>query len=119
MILHISELPPPLSACFNNAKDSGRVKTKRYKDWIELASTETRRQLMLMFTLPITAPIAVTYSLVKPDNRKRDLGNLEKGLSDILVSTGIIEDDSLIEDLRLKWVESEHPVTIEIQEIGK
>jgi len=48
----------------------------------------------------------LTILAVRPDKRKRDLGNLEKAISDILVSQNIIEDDSLCEWLEAKWVES-------------
>jgi len=116
MILHLSELPPPLYACFTNVRRNGRAKTARYKAWIKLAAAELGGSSCVSGGCP---DIAVTYSLVKPDKRRRDLGNLEKGLSDILVSTGVIEDDSQIVDLRLVWVESECPVTIEIREMTK
>jgi Holliday junction resolvase RusA-like endonuclease len=47
----------------------------------------------------------LTILAVRPDKRKRDLGNLEKSVSDILVGQNIIEDDSLCEWLEVKWVE--------------
>ncbi len=48
----------------------------------------------------------LTILAIRPDKRKRDLGNLEKAVSDILVSQNIIEDDSFCEWLEVKWVES-------------
>jgi crossover junction endodeoxyribonuclease RusA len=94
------------------------VKTARYKAWIATAEYELFKQWPVVGQPGvILAPISVTYRLVRPDKRKRDLGNLEKGLSDILVSTGIIGDDSQIEDLRLLWVESVDAVQIDIMEI--
>lgn len=48
----------------------------------------------------------LTILAVRPDKRKRDLGNLEKAVSDILVSQNIVEDDSFCEWLEAKWVES-------------
>jgi len=41
----------------------------------------------------------------KPDKRRRDIGNLEKAVSDILQATGVIEDDCLCQDLRMRWVD--------------
>jgi Holliday junction resolvase RusA-like endonuclease len=41
---------------------------------------------------------------VRPDKRKRDIGNLEKAISDILQASNVIVDDCLCEDLHMKWV---------------
>jgi len=41
---------------------------------------------------------------VRPDKRRRDIGNLEKAISDILQAAEVIEDDCLCEDLHLRWV---------------
>ncbi len=62
--------------------------------------------------------IAVQYRFARTDRRKRDLGNLEKAMSDILVKHEIIEDDSKIVDLRLIWTGSE-PAEIWIWECEK
>jgi len=43
---------------------------------------------------------------VKPDKRRRDIGNLEKAVSDILQAAKIIEDDCLCEDLHMRWVKT-------------
>ena len=39
----------------------------------------------------------------RPDKRRRDLGNLEKVVSDFLQDMKIIEDDSLAESILLEW----------------
>lgn len=51
-----------------------------------------------------TGAYKLTILAVRPDKRKRDLGNLEKAISDILVSQNIIEDDNLCEWLDIRWV---------------
>lgn len=38
-----------------------------------------------------------------PDRRRRDLGNLEKPISDFLTTVGIVEDDSLAQSILMKW----------------
>lgn len=48
----------------------------------------------------------LTILAVRPDKRKRDLGNLEKAISDILVTLQIVEDDSLCEWIEARWVQS-------------
>ncbi len=51
--------------------------------------------------------------------RRRDLGTLEKAAPDILMSQGVITDDSQIVDLRLAWSdEITVPAQILIMEIS-
>ena len=45
--------------------------------------------------------IKANYDFFFADKRKRDLANFEKGITDFLVKKGVIEDDSMIDDLRL------------------
>ena len=114
LVLHLP-LPPPLSACFKNAQRqkrikgvvkrwSGRVATERYIAWIMEAVSSARNQLGLSEPYDtITVPVAVDYKFGKPNNRRADVANLEKAVSDLLVRAGILVDDSQIIDLRLRW----------------
>jgi crossover junction endodeoxyribonuclease RusA len=43
---------------------------------------------------------------VKPDKRRRDLGNLEKAVSDLLQKVKVIEDDYLCQDIHMRWAKS-------------
>ncbi len=117
--LTLPELPPPLSACFNNARGPGRVKSKRYRAWIELCRYQ--HSIDGWNGRDCSGPVAVEYRYCRPRNAdgqesrvKRDLGNLEKATSDMLVALGVIEDDSLIHDLRLTWGATE-PVEITVR----
>ena len=115
----LPERPPPLSACFTNAaprfvKGGGRSKahigrkmTKRYAAWIRHC------MLTVGHVGKVPGPVAVDYRFARPDKRKRDLGNLEKAVSDLLVKMKVIEDDSLIQDLRLRWL-GDAPVRITV-----
>lgn len=89
--------PPPLSACFTNARRVGRVKTKRYHAWQQHAAVAAGRQP------EITGPVSVAIQATPPDRRKRDLDNLLKPTLDFLGLRKVIEDDSLIEALFIKW----------------
>jgi crossover junction endodeoxyribonuclease RusA len=62
-------------------------------------------------------PYKLTILAVRPDKRKRDLGNLEKAISDILVALKIVEDDSLCEWLEAKWVQEGPECKIMIEPI--
>ncbi len=102
----IDHQPPPLSACFTNVRRNGRADTPRYKAFKSGVDFDLHRQRLIGFygKPRFNCPIAVTYIIRKPDNRARDLGNLEKALSDTLVRNFIIKDDSQISDLRLRWM---------------
>lgn len=112
-VITLPSLPPPLSACFKNAAKRGRVKTDRYKAWIAEALDAVRASKPPYFD----SPVMVEYFFRRPDRRPRDLGNLEKATSDILVTAEVLKDDSLIADMRLAWGSVE-PVTIIIREIA-
>lgn len=45
--------------------------------------------------------LAVTLRCYMPDNRRRDLGNIEKALCDALTHARLWNDDSQIDDLRI------------------
>jgi Holliday junction resolvase RusA-like endonuclease len=66
----------------------------------------------------VTSAYKLTILAVRPDKRRRDLGNLEKAVSDILVSQNIIEDDCLCEWMEIRWVEDGPECQIIIEPIG-
>jgi crossover junction endodeoxyribonuclease RusA len=66
----------------------------------------------------VSGAYKLTILAVKPDKRRRDLGNLEKAVSDILVTTEVVEDDNLCEWLEIRWVENGPPCQVIIEPIG-
>ena len=99
-------LPPPLSACFKNARGPGRVKTARYRAWITEAMMAVRAELReprCWPPFPIPVAVHADYQIGRPDKRRRDLDNMGKSLGDALTAAGILVDDSQIIDLRLRW----------------
>jgi crossover junction endodeoxyribonuclease RusA len=50
---------------------------------------------------PIKGRLEVTYTVSPPDRLRRDLGNVEKAISDALHKCGVIEDDSQIDALHI------------------
>lgn len=80
-------LPPSVNHLFANAGKKGRVITPRYKAWRDEAGWSLLRQR--------PGSVSGRYSLevyIQAD-AKADLGNLEKALSDLLVSHRVVEDD--------------------------
>lgn len=55
----------------------------------------------------VTTPVTVIYKFGKPDKRERDVFNLEKAVSDLLVSHGVIKDDTLIHRGIVEWEDIE------------
>jgi len=50
--------------------------------------------------------VRVTIEAFRPDRRRRDLDNLLKAVLDAMVHAGVMDDDALIEDLRIYWAKS-------------
>ncbi len=92
--------PPSVNALYSNVPRVGRVKTPAYKSWIK----EAGLRLNLQRPHKVSGAVKLSIRAVPPDRRRRDLGNLEKAISDFLVDMGVIDDDSLIECQSSCWV---------------
>jgi len=111
MILTLSELPPSSNVMYGNNTGKGkrgRFKTKEYKAWQNAAMWEIKAQQGPHQTIMV--PVIATYMLKRPVNndgcptkRRIDAENYCKAISDTLSSARILEDDSLIWDLRRAW----------------
>lgn len=80
--------PPSVNSAFGGGSGQRRFKSRQYKDW--------ERQAMLMCDKikTITEPVRIAYTFFMPDKRPRDLSNYIKCTEDLLVSRGVILDDS-------------------------
>lgn len=115
--------PPTANNLFvNNKRTRGRFPSPAYKAWRDEAKRAIDRQVLRVnggYTLRFRWPVKVVISLGRPDRRRRDLGNLEKAATDYIVSVGILADDSLIEDLRLRWDPEVIGCRVEIEELPR
>jgi len=91
-------LPPSVNQLYFNRK-GGRAKTKLYEDWITVARDALRKQK----AIPIFGQVSIEY--VISEKSRCDLGNHEKALTDLLVTHGILEDDSKdhVRRISLEW----------------
>lgn len=96
-IINLSQLPPSSNNLFLSAGNR-RVKTPRYRGWLDVAGWEIATQR----PAKIAGPYALTIWLERP-KRRRDLDNAIKGLSDLLTQQRVIEDDSLCQKLSAEW----------------
>lgn len=89
---------------------SRMYKTKVYKDWLEeagwMVKQQTKETIDGEYALHIRA---------KKTNRRRDLDNILKATSDLLVNLHIVEDDSQCVALAAEWAkEASEPMVVTI-----
>jgi crossover junction endodeoxyribonuclease RusA len=92
-------LPPSTNALYANVPGKGRVKSSRYRTWLNAAGWALKEQK----PKSVSGDYRLWIWAERPDNRRRDLGNLEKPLSDLLVAHGVVSDDSQCVALCLFW----------------
>jgi crossover junction endodeoxyribonuclease RusA len=91
--------PPTANNLFDNVPRRGRVKSAGYRAWL----TEAGWLIKMQKPEPVRGSYRLTIIATRPDRRARDLGNLEKAVSDLLKAAGVIEDDSLARSIFLVW----------------
>lgn len=114
----VIDLPFPISvnAMFADGK-TRRHKSQRYADWLIEAGYALNRQ----HPEPVKGPVKILYEFQEGrDNRRRDAFNLEKGVTDLLVSHGVIEADHdlILRDGRVTWNRAIQGVRVTIEPIG-
>jgi crossover junction endodeoxyribonuclease RusA len=85
--------PPSVNSMYRNVAKRGRAKTAEYSAWIKEAGTALSRQMPKQ---EISGQVCLRIDLDK--RRKGDCTNRAKAVEDLLVSHGILSDDSQ------KWV---------------
>jgi crossover junction endodeoxyribonuclease RusA len=92
-------IPPSTNMLYRNVPGRGRAKTKRYMEWINAAGWDMNAQRPPKHDGKITLDITVQ----KKDKRKRDISNFVKAVEDLLVSHSVIVDDSLVQQVTVRW----------------
>lgn len=93
--------PPSVNTLFPG-DGKNRWASKKYKAWRAEAGPQVPAGR-------INGRYVMWVRLDRPDRLARDCANYEKALSDLLVSQGLVEDDSLCTRLILEWL-SDEPV---------
>lgn len=73
------------------------LKSAEYRKWL----IEAGRRVGPVAT--IQGPYRLLLEAARPDKRRRDLGNLEKPVSDLLQSCGVVADDCNAQEITLRW----------------
>lgn len=110
--LHLP-FPPSTNRLWTRTR-LGIRKTDAYKKWLTQAGYRVWEQR----PAKMKGPYRISLHAVRPDNRKRDLGNLEKAVSDLLQSLGVIEDDHLCEMISMRWVTAGEGVRVILEPAG-
>lgn len=90
--------PPGVNNLFATFKNR-RIRTRRYEAWLSAAGAALLEQRPRR----VGGHFKVTIVCERPDKRGRDLDGLAKAPLDLLVKHGVIEDDSLANEIILRW----------------
>jgi hypothetical protein len=103
---------PPLNNIFLNVPGKGRVKTKRYRQWIKDAD-----DYYLLQGLQRAEKIAVPFAchMKFPKNLRGDLDGRAKTILDWMVSRNLTIDDVHCRKLLLEYGGSDDSVFIEVE----
>ena len=101
-------MPPSVNAAYRNVLGHGRVKSKKYLAWYKEAVV----MLRLCHPEPVLGCDVWVEFLFGPRNRRRDLDNMLKLPLDLLVSEGLISDDSRVVKLSAEWGEGVKGCTV-------
>lgn len=97
----LSRLPPSANELWRVASGGRGYKSARYACW----EAQATRELMAQKARSVEGFYALHLRFVSPDNRRRDLDNLCKPVSDALVTMGVIESDHLARKITLEWAD--------------
>lgn len=105
-------VPPSVNGLTSNVSKWKRVKSPAYTAWLHVAGTE----LELQQPGKVPGRYALTIT-VQRGATKADLGNLEKAISDLLKTHGVIRDDSDAERITLMWGHAPEGALVELEQV--
>lgn len=99
MIVLQLPFPPSVNTYWRSVPGKGVLISAKGREYRTAAKAAILDQLRRYPRL--ASRLAVTLACNPPDRRRRDLDNMPKALLDALTHGGVIEDDSLIDDLHI------------------
>lgn len=90
-------LPPSINSYWKVNKSLGRL-------YVAEEGLEFRRSVRSIVgdSVPLTCRVAMDVILIAPDKRRRDVDNVQKALLDALTHAAVYQDDSQVDDLRIR-----------------
>ena len=92
-----------MNRLWRTTKTGGMHRSTEYNAWCKHAEWAITAQVKGQH---IAGEYTLEILAVKPDKRRRDIGNLEKAVSDLLQKVKVIEDDYLCQDIHLRWAKT-------------
>lgn len=108
MILTLHSRPPSGNNLYRNMPSGGRALGKKYAAWRKVAVPYLAMQARAAGWPPdFQGRVDVLLTLDVPDKRRRDVDGPIKAALDMLVASGIIQDDSVrfVRQVTARWVE--------------
>lgn len=108
-------MPPSANNAFINVKGRGRVRSENYRKWADHAGWLVKAQRPKPFNVPVKIRIEI-----KPENNRAfDLDNRTKAVLDLLVTHGVLHDDSnkWVRGVTIEQVDEGAPCTVEVEAI--
>lgn len=92
-VIRLAHVPPSTNGLYANVAGRGRIKTERYRTWLQAVGWDMKRYHNHKWTEPVYLTIAIGKL-----RGNADVSNRVKAVEDLLVAHGIIPGDSI------KWV---------------
>lgn len=102
--------PPSANHLWVRAR-KGMRKSDAYVTWLMVAAIEARRQTFKR----VCGPYRLSISVSRPDRRRRDIDNLIKPVSDLLMHIGAVEDDSDCQSVFAEWAGPGDLVVVDVE----
>lgn len=110
IVIHTQYVPPSTNNLYTNVPGRGRVKTKRYKAWINAAGWDFKGKGYI--DGPFTCIITIDRS---KRHARADIDNKIKAVLDLLQAYSMIENDRLCESATIRWGDAPDGAVILLQ----
>jgi crossover junction endodeoxyribonuclease RusA len=96
---------PPSSNRLWRAANGRNIKSAEYRKWEKASIAHLIPEGRLWPV--VSGPYSIVYTAQRPDNRRRDIANIEKAASDMLQNLGVIADDCNCQSVTVQWASGE------------